>query len=118
MAETRRVTYQKVEVNLDGDWAGLTVEVRVPGPTGRLMAAFDALERVGEGKPGETARAYGRLVDFLERAVTGWNFEDEEGRPMAYGRETLLDLSDGLLMAIFNAAAGAVGGLPKNSSGG
>lgn len=93
-------------IALDGNWEGWEFTLRLSIKVGE----FERLEEVTQGASHvEAVRA---MVSFLVERLIGWNFEDEEGRPIPLDAEGVRSLTVDLLALCFTRALRRVGAVP------
>lgn len=112
-----------VLVELDGDYKGWKVWIRLPVPLGPLGDVFAAIDQASEegAEPGKQFAVTQKTVGFLQGIVTDWNFIDYEGKPLPLDsegwRQVDLDLLTALMRKVNEVVAQAplAGATPSES---
>lgn len=101
-----KLKQRTVEVQMDGDFAGMTVTGKksLPWRTMRAIAEFaeeqDA-QRDGDGEQRGGGKALFRMQTWLTDWLVGWNLVDDAGNEILLTDEAVADLPSDLVMALF-----------------
>lgn len=102
-----------VPVELDGDYEGWKVWIRLPVPLGPLGDVFTAIDQASEegAEPGKQFLVTRKTIGFLQDIATDWNFIDYEGQPLPLDdegwRQVDLDLLTTLMRKVNEVVAQA-----------
>ena len=86
-----------------GEYEGWWCDVRINAPLGIFLDRMSAVQEADTSDPIKIAP---KLYDLMELVVVGWNFADENGKPLPFGIEGLKQLPLDLLLAVGEAIKG------------